>query len=123
LRLCHDALAFTAWHAAVPLLCLRQRPEAGCDHCPAKSIPAGQIEHFVVEQIHRILHDTVAKLGRTEISEPLCAVEPRWTPDREARLLGRLLQGVAYDGSKQVIERTFHPNALEAMGEGHHHGY
>jgi site-specific DNA recombinase len=90
----------------------------GWDQCPSKSLPAGPLENFVVEQLGRSfhdssLHDSAPPLGQAQSSEPFHAVWPRLTPERQSHLLRRMLQGVAFDGVKQAIAITFHGNALD----------
>jgi hypothetical protein len=59
--------------------------------CPSKSVPAGDIERLVVEQI-----------GQLSPEEPaLENFDTLWsglTPERQARLLRQLIERVDYDG-------------------------
>ena len=55
MRLRDDADArHTRQKQALPLLRLCRSPKRGWDECPSQSIPAGEIERFVVEQIKNI---------------------------------------------------------------------
>ena len=108
LWLCHDTIVrLQERQSAVPLLHLHQCPEAGLGYLPLKSIPAGQIEQFVVERIRGIGTDpglqarSDGDLGRhhEEERESLAAEErlldreiKRW--NQEARnLVGQIKAG------------------------------
>jgi hypothetical protein len=111
----------------------------GWDQCPSKSIPAGQIEAFVVAQLGAIGREP-APVGPVAAAAPekeagrgsaapaerfadearvalagFDAVWPALTPAGQARVVGRVLQRVAYDGGKGTVAITFHPTGLEAL--------
>jgi site-specific DNA recombinase len=119
-------------------VCTRAQ-KRGWDQCPSKSIPAGQIETFVVEQIGAIgrdpaLFDQVATRdhekdkGRTSEVEfersqddartalaSFDSVWPTLRPQEQARVLDLVVKRVDYDGSKETVAITFHPTGIEAL--------
>ena len=115
-------------------VCTRAQ-KRGWDQCASKSIPAGQIEAFVVAQIRSVGRDpalfaqAVAGAGLHEVEaerpadDTLAALEafdcvwPKLTPEHQARLLDLLVQRVAYDGGKETVAVTFHPAGLRALAE------
>jgi site-specific DNA recombinase len=112
----------------------------GWDQCPSKSIPAGQIEAFVVEQVGGICRDpspvdrVVADHDKDEGRSSAAAVErcadeirtalttfdlvwPTLPPAEQARVMDLVVQRVAYDGGKQTVAITFHPTGLGALAD------
>jgi site-specific DNA recombinase len=111
----------------------------GWDRCPSKSVPAGHMEAFVVEQFGGIGRDpapvdpvvtagTEQEEGRSSAAAvERCADESRvalagfgvvWptlTPEEQARVVDRVVQRVAYDGGKGTVAITFHPTGVEAL--------
>jgi len=110
----------------------------GWDQCPSKSIPAGQIEAFVVAQlggigreptpVDLVVAGTEQEAGRSSAAAvERCADESRvalagfgvvWptlTPEEQARIVDLVVQRVAYDGGKGTVAITFHPTGLEAL--------
>jgi site-specific DNA recombinase len=80
----------------------------GWDTCPSKSVPAGDIERLVVEQI-----------GQLSPEEP--ALEnfvPLWTdlaPEVQARVLRQLIERVDYDGAAGKLAITLRPEGASAI--------
>jgi site-specific DNA recombinase len=105
-------------------VCTRAQ-KRGWDLCPSRSIPAGQIEAFVVEQIGAIARDPAlfdqAVTGDDEKAErrtalaSFASVWPTLQPQDQARVLDLVVQRVAYDGGKETVAITFHPTGLEAL--------
>jgi site-specific DNA recombinase len=86
--------------------------QRGWHTCPSKSVPAGEIERFVVEQVRNAGKD----LGRQQEGEHVQAAIHRldgaWDslPSLEqSRLLHQLVERVDYDGAAQTVSITFHP--------------
>jgi hypothetical protein len=119
-------------------VCTRAQ-KRGWDQCPSKSVPAGQIEAFVVEQIGSVGRDPAlfdqAVTGdhekeegrRNEAAVERCEDESRaalagfdvvWptlTPEEQARVVDLVVERVAYDGGKGTVAITFRPTGLEAL--------
>jgi site-specific DNA recombinase len=104
----------------------------GWASCPTKSVPAGEIERLVVEQIRVIGTDPalVAKVleearatGQSEEdwSVALHQFSPVWdslTTTEQARAVELLVERVAYDGVAGRISLTFRPTGIRALIEG-----
>jgi hypothetical protein len=121
-------------------VCTRAQ-KRGWDLCPSKSISAGQIEAFVVEQIGSVgrdpaLIDQVVTEGyardegrRSAVAVQRCEDEVRaalttfdagWQtlpPEEQARVLDLVVQRVDYDGGKETLAITFHPNGILALAD------
>jgi site-specific DNA recombinase len=100
--------------------CVRAQ-KRGWDQCPSKAVPAGPIERFVVEQLRNAGND-VAEAERSggdarATPEAFDAVWPTLTPERQAQLLGRLVQGVAYDGGRQTVAISFRAIGRQALAD------
>ena len=74
----------------------------GWGACPTKSIPAGDVEQFVVEQIQCIDQDPLL------LQETLA-------PREQARVIGLLVERVEYDGAQGKIAIRFYPTAIKAL--------
>jgi hypothetical protein len=120
-------------------VCTRAQ-KRGWDQCPSKSIPAGQIEAFVVEQIggigcDRALFDSAGadangkdegrrnglevEARENEVRAGLATFDAVWptrTPEDQTRVLDLVVQRVDYDGGKETVAITFHASGLEALG-------
>ncbi|PJA74181.1 resolvase, partial [bacterium CG_4_9_14_3_um_filter_65_15] len=89
----------------------------GWHACPSKSIPAGEIEKFVVDQVRGIGRDP-AMIDEDEAIHALAAFDPVWetlTLREQARVLQLLIQRVDYDGDKGTVSVTFHPAGIETL--------
>jgi site-specific DNA recombinase len=119
-------------------VCTRAQ-KRGWDQCPSKSISAGQIESFVVEQIGSVgrdpaLFDQVvtgdhekeegrrneAEFDRSEDEAraalaSFASLWPTLPPQEQMRVLDLVVQRVDYDGGKETVAITFHPTGLEAL--------
>jgi site-specific DNA recombinase len=112
-----------------------QAQKRGWDRCPSKSIPAGQMEAFVLEQIQglardpwsftqgRSLPDGVAVAGTDRVAAASAALaslnpaSPGWTPEGQRRGVDLLVERVDYDGAKKTAVITFQPAGLQALAE------
>jgi site-specific DNA recombinase len=101
----------------------------GARHCPAKALPAGTIEPFVVEQIRALANDPArldalsAPWADAAAHGPARArlrlvLEPAWeqlaAPERAA-IVGELLERVDYDGVHGTVTITFRREGLAAL--------
>ena len=87
----------------------------GWHTCPSKSIPAGEIERFVVEQIRCVSNDPAPPIATT-----LAGFEPLWqalTPHEQVRLVHRLVDRIEYDGAASTVAVTFHPAGLQTLAD------
>jgi site-specific DNA recombinase len=89
--------------------------QRGWHTCPSKSVPAGEIERFVIEQVRNAAKeppqppDQEHMAGRPA-STALAGLDKAWDslPSLErARLLHRLVERVDYDGAAQTVSITF----------------
>ena len=82
-----------------------QAQKRGYANCPSKSVPAGEIERFVVDQI------------RVNVAE----FDPVWdglSHAEQSRLLQQLIERIDYDGSQGTISVTFDPAGSETLANG-----
>ncbi len=87
----------------------------GWDTCPSKSIPAGEVERFVVEQIRCVSNDPAPPIATT-----LAGFEPLWqalTPHEQVLMVHRLVDRIEYDGAASTVAVTFHPAGLQTLAE------
>ncbi len=83
----------------------------GWDQCPSKSIPAGEIEKYVVQEIECV------RRGNDLDAESL-GVDPTWqtlAPHEQARMIGQLLQAVYYHGGTGKLSVQFLPTASASL--------
>ena len=123
-------------------VCTRAQ-KRGWDQCASKSVPAAQIEAFVLEQIRclgrdpALLAQVAAEVGPHEAEteggagsadvaleaadgtgvalEALDSAWPTLTTEQQARVLDLLVQRVAYDGGKETVSITFRADGLRAL--------
>ena len=118
----------------------RHAQAQGWDSCPTKSLPAGEIERFVVERLRalgsdakfraRVLAKVRADLatrsdafGREDLKEgevirALQAIDAQWeklAPREQARIVQLLIDRVAYDGEKETVTITFRSAGLRTL--------
>jgi site-specific DNA recombinase len=114
----------------------RHAQAQGWDRCPTKSLPAGEIERFVVERIRALGSDAEFRAGvlaevrkeaaafgaedlkQTEVVRALEWVDSAWEtlpPREQARVVQRLVERVAYDGEKETVAITFRPDGIRAL--------
>jgi site-specific DNA recombinase len=86
--------------------------QRGWHTCPSKSVPAGEIERFVVEQVRNASrNDTPSPEGDDVLEAALRHLDEAWdgsSPLEQADLLHRLVERVDYDGAAQTVSITFH---------------
>ena len=114
----------------------------GWNTCPAKSIPAGQIEAFVIEQIRAIGKDPALvqatlvetndpntsrvderdrehrTIAEAEVQRALAVFDLRWdslAPREQARLIALLIARVDYDGAAGKVSILFHPAGIKTL--------
>jgi site-specific DNA recombinase len=92
-------------------VCLHAQKQ-GWSACPSRSVPAAEIERFVIDQIRRYGRDTALPAEAT--------FDPDWDSLSlcdQARLLRLLVERVDYDGRSGAISITFHPAGIKALTE------
>ncbi len=110
-----------------------QAIKRGYGTCPTGSLPAAEIEKFVVERIRAIGHDPaltkeVLRQSRSqglqftpeEMRSALAQFDPVWDNlvcREQERLLNLLLERIAYDAQAGTISLTFRPAGIKALGE------
>jgi site-specific DNA recombinase len=110
----------------------------GWDACPSKSIPAPQIEAFVVDQIRCIGRDShmcaevLAQIHRQArsadeaafderaLTAALASFDPVWAalaPREQERVVRLLIERVDYDGAKGTVRIAFHDAGIRTLAE------
>jgi site-specific DNA recombinase len=98
----------------------------GWNTCSSKSVPAGQIEQFVVEQIRVIGKDpalvqaTFAEANEAEAQQALALFGPVWealSPRKQSRIFEVLVERVHYDGAAGTVSITFHPSGIKTLAD------
>ena len=98
----------------------------GWNTCSSKSVPAGQIEQFVVEQIRVIGKDpalvqaTFAEANEAEAQQALALFGPVWealSPRKQSRIFEVLVERVHYDGAAGTVSITFHPAGIKTLAD------
>jgi site-specific DNA recombinase len=108
----------------------QNKQKRGSAACPTGSIPAGEIESFVVDRIRSIGTDpkvqaeVLAQLGTEHdyavVVEALERFELAWeglSPTDQTRMINLLVERVGYDAEKGTISITFRPNGIVALSE------
>jgi site-specific DNA recombinase len=110
--------------------CAAQR--RGWRTCPSKSLPAVEIERFVLEKIHalgndhNLLRKVLAKNPKgkspkwsvNEVAKAWPAFDRRWTtitPEETAKLVGLTVERVDYDGAKGKVAIAFRLAGLHQL--------
>jgi site-specific DNA recombinase len=110
--------------------CAAQR--RGWRTCPSKSLPAVEIERFVLEQIHALGNDhnllrkalarkpngKSAKCSLDEVVKAWQNVDQHWEslkPEEVARLVGLAVERVDYDGANSKVAITFQPEGIRQL--------
>jgi site-specific DNA recombinase len=92
-------------------VCLHAQKQ-GWSACPSQSVPAAEIERFVIDQIRGLGRDT-ALLAEASF-------DPVWDSlglGDQARILRLLVERVDYDGRSGDISIAFHPAGITALTE------
>lgn len=88
----------------------------GWASCSSPSVPAGEIERFVVEEILQLA--TERSSGQKPLISALQCIAARWEaagPGEQLGLLRRLVKQVSYNGQAGSVDITFHQD--DAAGE------
>jgi hypothetical protein len=110
--------------------CAAQR--RGWRTCPSKSLPAVEIERFVLEQIHALGNDRnllrkalaqkpngqSATRSVDDFAKAWQNVDHYWTPlkpEEIARLVGLVVERVDYDGAKGKVAIAFRPAGIRQL--------
>jgi site-specific DNA recombinase len=110
--------------------CAAQR--RGWRTCPSKSLPAVEIERFVLEQIQALGNDhsllrkafsqestsKSAKWSVDDVAKAWPAFDRRWatfTPEEASRLVGITVERVDYDGAKGKVAIAFRPAGIRQL--------
>jgi site-specific DNA recombinase len=91
-------------------VCLHAQKQ-GWSACPSQSVPAPEIERFVIDQIRGLGTDTAVPAAATTF-------DPVWESLSlcdQARILRLLVERVDYDGRSGDISITLHPTGLTAL--------
>jgi site-specific DNA recombinase len=86
--------------------------QRGWHTCPSKSVPAGEIERFVIERVRDAAKDPVRQQGAEYLRAALYRLDRAWdsaSPLEQARLFHELVARVDYDGAAQTVSITFQP--------------
>ena len=105
----------------------------GWSTCPYPSLPAGELERFVVDRIRETLRDPkllaeVVEMAKSrlqgsqfcedELTGAFESFEPMWDqlrPAEKARVVHLLVQSIEYDGETEEISITYYPGVLESI--------
>lgn len=106
----------------------QNKQKRGAEACPTGSIPAGEIERFVVERIRSIGSDptvqaeVLAQLGtendHTVVVEALERFELAWeglSPTRQTRMISLLVERIGYNVAEGSLAMTFRPIGIVAL--------
>ncbi|MCK4414403.1 MAG: recombinase family protein [Candidatus Eisenbacteria sp.] len=117
--------------------CQRAR-QGEWDNCPTKTLPAAELEKFVVEQVRcigtdrkllaEVLHRARSEVGRRPrdtIDEQALAAAlgnfvPIWgnlSPREQARVIRLLIERVVFDPEAGEVALTFRPSGIDALME------
>jgi len=94
--------------------------QRGWHTCPSKSVPAGEIERFVVAQLRNAADGPEGEHGTNVVPTALHRFDRAWdslAPPEQARLFHRLVARVDYDGMAQTVSITFHPADEQAPAD------
>jgi site-specific DNA recombinase len=99
----------------------------GWKTCPSKSIPAGTIEQFVVDQIRGLGQDAELRqqvlapgspISAADLDRALGAFELAWSgfaPAKQAETIRRAVECVTYDGARKSVSITLNPTGLQSL--------
>ncbi len=95
-------------------------PGEGCSH---RSLPAGEIERFVVSRLRGIGSDPkILASVPSDAAMTLRRFDPVWEalgPREQARVVQLLVERVVHDGVQESIAVTFRPSAITTWAEEH----
>ena len=81
----------------------------GWQGCPSKAVPAGEIEQFVLEQIHQ--------RGRQVEGDAFTAVWEKLSSVEQAQMAARWIERIDYDGGNGTVAITFHADCGHGLGQ------
>ena len=98
----------------------------GWDTCPSKSVPAAEIERFVLEEVRGLGRDPghagmggeIGGLPDGAAGEAAIRLDESWpslSPGERRRLLNHLVGRIEYDGKAGTLTLFFRPGAISAL--------
>jgi hypothetical protein len=108
----------------------------GYETCPSRSIPASELEKFVVERIGEIGKDPVMlksilqksqaesktteepPIGKNDLENAFSLFDSVWEmlfPGEQARIMQLLVEGVDYDAIREILAITFNPAGIRSL--------
>ena len=94
--------------------------QRGWHTCPSKSVPAGEIERFVVAQVRSSAKDRASTISPEQLGDTAGAawrrLDTSWdnlSSLEQARLFHQLVERVDYDGAAQTVSIRFHPLEMQ----------
>jgi site-specific DNA recombinase len=103
-----------------------QAQQRGWDSCPSKSLPAGEIERYVLEQVADLVHQPerwappLAPADQARVAQKLsglAAGRGALLHEEQAHLLQMLVEGIAYDGDRGTVAVTFAAGGLQRLAQ------
>jgi site-specific DNA recombinase len=94
--------------------------QRGWHTCPSKSVPAGEIERFVVEHVRNAGKEPARQPEDNPLHAALHRLDGAWdslSPPEQARLLHQLVERVDYDSAAQTVSISFHPAGEQAPAD------
>jgi site-specific DNA recombinase len=79
----------------------------GWQGCPSKAVPAGEIEQFVLEQIHQ--------RGRQVEGDAFTVVWEKLSSVEQAQMTARWIERIDYDGGSGTVAITFHTDSDQPL--------
>jgi hypothetical protein len=110
----------------------------GYETCPSRSVPAAELEKFVVERIGEICKDPVMlksilqksqaesktteepPIGRNDLENAFSLFDPVWEmlfPREQARIMKLLVKRVDYDAVRETLAITFNSTGIMILSK------
>jgi len=109
----------------------------GWDSCPTRSVPAAEMERFIVDHIRRVGRDpgliktvltnarrkngaALRTLKAADLARALERFDPVWdalNPQERVRIVRLLVERVSYDGESGTVAVTFRPTGIKTLAE------
>jgi hypothetical protein len=89
------------------LSCCCAAQKRGWQGCPSKAVPAGEIEQFVLEQIHQ--------RGRQVEGDAFTVVWEKLSSVEQAQMAARWIERIDYDGGNGTVAITFHTDSDQPL--------
>jgi len=95
-------------------------PTRGKDHCPSKSVPAGEIERLLIEQTRTFLRapalaETADDSAARSDWSAFHAMAESLTAPEQARMVQLVVQRVDYDGVRGKVSTTFDSAGIKTL--------